>query len=92
MLSDNSSVIPNSSTELISNSTLASLGKDELNKAYNEIFARHGHDFTTASLREYFMGLYWYKPIYKKSVSIDELNDIEKQNIEIIKKKINELN
>lgn len=92
LLSDNSSVIPNSSTELISNSTLASLGKDELNKAYNEIFARHGHDFTTASLREYFMGLYWYKPIYKKSVSIDELNDIEKQNIEIIKKKINELN
>ncbi len=92
LLSDNSSIIPNSSTELISNSTLASLGKDELNKAYNEIFARHGHDFTTASLREYFMGLYWYKPVYKKSVSIDELNDIEKQNIEIIKKKINELN
>lgn len=56
---------------------------------YNYFFAIHGHDFKNESLRKIFMGEKWYCPIYNKSVSIEELNEIERQNLEMIKNEIN---
>jgi hypothetical protein len=61
---------------------------DELNIMYNEIFARHGHDFKSKELKNHFDTMIWYLPIYNKTVGLNELNDIEKQNLEIIRKEI----
>lgn len=58
------------------------------NLAYNEIFARHGHDFKNKDLRNEFIAKMWYLPTCGKTVSLEELNDIERQNVEILKNKI----
>ena len=74
----------------IEKSEIQNLNLDELNKAYNEIFARHGHDFKNAELKAYFNSLYWFNPVENKSVSIEELNEFEKYNLEVIKEVIAE--
>jgi len=61
---------------------------DTLNYAYNEIFARHGHDFKTQSLREYFNSFKWYTPIKDKTVGLEDLNENERKNAEMIMKVI----
>lgn len=70
------------------NDSLNHLSNNELNIAYNEIFARHGHDFESKDLKEHFSNMLWYTSIEGKQVSIEELNDIEKANIKIIKDEI----
>ncbi len=64
------------------------LSIEELNLAYNEIFARHGHDFKNNELKAYFDKLSWYNPIQDKTVSIEELSEIERTNLNTIKKEI----
>lgn len=61
------------------------LSLEELNLAYNEIFARHGHDFKKEELKFYFDKLSWYNSIPNKVVSIEELSEIERINLNIIK-------
>lgn len=75
---------PNSSTEKIQESGLAKLSVKELDIAKNEIFARHGHDFSTKTLREYFESKKWYKAIPGKKVAVAELNQIEQSNVGLI--------
>ena len=65
--------------------------KEELNRAYNEIFARYGHDFKTKSLKDYFKTQSWYKPIDGKTVTPEELTDLENKNKDIIMNRIKEL-
>ena len=67
---------------------LDEFSNSELNIAYNEIFARHGHDFKSENLKEYFSEKVWYHPIEGKQVTIEELNDIERENARIIKEEI----
>ena len=86
----NTYIILESATRKLEKSELQNLSLDELNKAYNEIFARHGHEFKGAELKEYFNNLYWYNPIPNKTVSLEELNEIEKYNLDIIKSVISE--
>jgi len=76
--------------EVMSYNDLVEYSKDELNKLYNEIFARHGHDFKTQSLKEYFNTFNWYNPIQGKVVSLEELTEIERENVNLIKKIIDE--
>lgn len=83
-------IISESSIRKIEKSEIQNLSLDELNKAYNEIFARHGHDFKNAELKAYFNGLSWYKPIPNKTVSLNELSEIERYNLDIIKNVISE--
>ena len=64
------------------------ISNNELNIAYNEIFARHGHDFQSKDLKEHFNNMLWYNPIEGKKVSLEELNDVEKENVRIIKEEI----
>ncbi len=50
----------------------------------NEIFARHGYKFKTEEMRNYFMYEKWYVPRYD---NVDDmLSDVEKKNIELIKR------
>lgn len=67
---------------------IANMSSEDLNIAYNEIFARHGHDFKSEELKKYFSNMAWYKPVSGKQVSIEELNEIEKKNVQIIKDEI----
>ncbi len=64
--------------------------KEWLNREYNEIFARHGHDFKSEDLKEYFNQQDWYNPIPNKVVSYDELSEIERQNADLLRELINE--
>lgn len=77
-------IIHGSDVNLISQEQLIGLTDEELDRAYNEIFARHGHDFKTKALKEYFFGLLWYIPEAGKTVTLEELNEIERQNLQII--------
>ena len=73
---------------LIDSSEIEGLSLEELNLAYNEIFARHGHDFINNELKSYFDKLSWYNPEPGKSVSTEELSEIERTNLDIIKRAI----
>ena len=83
-------IIPESDTRKIEKSEIENLTLDELNKAYNEIFARHGHEFKNAELKEYFNSMSWYSVVPNKTVSLNELNEIEKYNLDIIKRVIDD--
>ena len=79
-------ILPNSSTELISEQDLEGLSDWELYIARNEIYARHGRGFKNKDLQEYFGSKSWYVERYT-SEEFDAnptLSDIELQNVETI--------
>lgn len=80
-----------SNVRYIQESELDGMNKDELYRAYNEIFARYGHDFKTPEYKYYFNLWDWYKPISGKTVSLEELNEIERYNVQLIKSKIDSM-
>ena len=80
-----------SDTTLLADKDLEGKTYDILNKAYNEIFARHGHDFQSAELKRYFSTKSWYNPTKDKVVSVNELTDVEIKNLQKIKQKIDEM-
>lgn len=79
----------NSHEKLVTPEMLRDFNIDELNIAYNEIFARHGHDFKDKKLKEYFAGAIWYRPVSGRNVSLDSLSEIEQQNVAIIREEVN---
>ena len=78
------------STRKIEKAELEYMDKDEMYRAYNEIFARHGHDFQNSEYKYYFNLWNWYEPISGKKVTIDELSEIELYNFNLIKSVIDE--
>jgi len=82
------SYILDSEFNFIKEEDLKDMDLSTLNYAYNEIFARHGHDFKTKSLDDYFSSKSWYNKIEGKSVSVNELSDVEKRNLYFIKERI----
>ncbi len=83
-------ILPSDTREITAND-LKDMDKEELNRAYNEIFARHGHDFKTKSLKDFFEEQDWYNPIEGKTVTPAELSDLENKNKDIIMSRIREL-
>ncbi len=73
------------SIQYLTDSYLQNISKHDLKIMRNEIFARHGYIFKKNGLMDnYFSQQEWYKPKYK---NINEkLTQIEKTNIELIKK------
>ena len=69
---------------------VSGISKDQLRIGRNEILARHGRRFNDQALQQYFDSKSWYNG----TISPDEfdanldsrLNDVERANIEIIKK------
>lgn len=85
-------VIAESSSKYLSDSDLAGLTLQEVNYAKNEIFARHGRKFKSAELQNYFESKSWYTGRYDpddfdQNYSSTVLNDFEKKNAELLKKK-----
>ena len=50
--------------------------------AINEIYARHGYPFTTASIRAFYEKQGWYTP--RSDFSMDDLTSVEKANIALL--------
>ena len=83
-------IFPNSSSVLLTDAEVSGISKDQLRIGRNEILARHGRRFNDQALQQYFDS----KSRYNGTISPDEfdanldsrLNDVERANIEIIKK------
>lgn len=72
-----------SDTTLLTREQLATLSKSDIALIRNEIYARKGHIFTTNKYKTYFASKTWYAP--QKIVYWQDLNDVEKANIKLIK-------
>ena len=77
-----------SDTQYITYSDLASMTREQMTLARNEIYARHGYDFQNQNIRDYFLSTSWYHPIAGLNGSaFDEsvLNQYESYNRDAIK-------
>ena len=79
-------IFPESSEKMIDYLYESKYSPELLDIAKNEIFARHGHDFSNKELKEYFESKDWYKPIKGKKVAVSELNKIEQDNVIFLEK------
>ncbi|MDR1558631.1 MAG: DUF3160 domain-containing protein [Clostridiales bacterium] len=78
-------IISDSDSRALTESELLNLTPLQLKLARNEIYARHGREFSDAELREYFEQMSWYKPsIAVNEFTDDMLNTMEKENVTII--------
>ena len=75
---------PEASQRLLTPGELSKLSKADLEIMRNEIFARHGYKFTTATMKEYFSRQTWYTPTDSNVSS--QLTAVERSNVELIKK------
>jgi hypothetical protein len=76
-----------SNTQYISVSDLYDLSKDQVSLVLNEIYARHGCNFNSTNLRDYFNSQDWYYPVEGLNASNFDssvLNDWEKENVATI--------
>ena len=83
-------IFPYSDKEYLADADVENLTEEQLGFARNEILARHGRIFTEEKYKVYFEEKNWYKgtvePEAFDSNYEKELNEIEKANVEIIKK------
>ena len=79
-------LLPTSNTTALTEADLASLTKEELRLARNEIYARYGMIFGVEDLDNYFATKSWYTAKYETEEFYEnvELNDIEESNVEFI--------
>lgn len=72
-------VIPDSDRRLLDAEELREMSLQQLYFSRNEIFARHGHDFTTPLLQYYFGDRFWYRK--KSGMRSPPLSEIERSNV-----------
>ncbi|MBU3197495.1 YARHG domain-containing protein [Clostridium algidicarnis] len=76
--------------QVISNSNKKSIRQDDINKlsdweliiARNEIYARHGYEFSLVMLKDHFLKQNWY--IKNSNFKHSDLSDTERQNVEVL--------
>lgn len=79
-------IIPDSDSRYLSRSELAGYSLQEINYAKNEIYARHGRQFASKELQDYFNSKSWYNgTISPSSFSESVFNDYERKNIQTLK-------
>lgn len=79
-------IIPYSDEYVIDEGTLAGMTEDELMYARNEIYARHGRKFNDEDIQNYFNSKSWYYGYIEPDEFTDDVfNEVEKENIKIIK-------
>lgn len=86
---DTDYILPNSDSQFLTESDLYHLTDEEVRLARNEIYARHGREFKSIELQEYFNGKHWYYPLYDPDYfdehCYDMFNEYEKDNLDFIK-------
>ena len=70
------------SCEKLTYRDLGRYGLEDLRLMRNWLYARHGYIFDSEDMREFFSGCFWYRPVTKNV----ELTEIEKHNVELIKR------
>lgn len=76
-------ILPNSSTELLTDAQIAAVPKDQRQMAINEIYARHGRRFNNPDIQQYFDSKSWYTgTIAPSSFKDSYLSEVERKNIE----------
>ena len=79
-------IIPDSDSRYLSRSELAGYSLQEINYAKNEIYARHGRQFASKELQDYFNSKSWYNgTISPSSFNESVFNDYERKNIQTLK-------
>lgn len=77
------------STQVITNEQITKLTLDQVQYLSNDLFARKGHRFSDPHISMYFSEKNWYQP---KAVGEEiTFNDIENQNLDILKQRISDL-
>lgn len=86
-------VMPDVTTRYISEDEIADLSLNDIQLIINEMFARHGRVFKTASVAAYFQAKSWYQPDPSKSDEqiLAEFNAYERANEEMLEKRRNQL-
>ncbi|RRD02825.1 YARHG domain-containing protein [Prevotella sp. OH937_COT-195] len=74
------------SKEVLYSSILGGFTKKELRLMRNEIYARHGYRFSSPDMNEYFSQCPWYSPRGDNNAATAELTEVEKINVQLIKK------
>jgi hypothetical protein len=75
-------VLEDSSTRYLSEDELYDFGLEQLYLARNEVFARHGYDFKSRFLKDYFGGLSWYR--VQPGLKDPSLSALESANVAVI--------
>lgn len=76
------------SERLVSDDELQKYSQEELKLMRNEVFAKHGYIFKATDLNKHFSSKKWYRGLYDDTQIVYDkfLSDIEKQNLETIKR------
>lgn len=84
-ISNDDYIIPVSNVRELTEKDLEALSQEELLKARNEIYARHGRMFDDSSLQAYFNSKTWYQEVYEPDeFPEDALSDLERRNAKFI--------
>lgn len=78
-------IFKDSSNRKLTENEVKNLDKSKLPYARNEIYARNGYIFSTNQFKDYFNKKSWYKG-KTSDFGIEDLNDIERYNVNLIKK------
>lgn len=80
-------LFPDSDSRYIFNDDLKDLSENDIRRAVNEIYARHGVEFDDSSVTDFFRAYSWYKPeVSENDFDEDtELNDYERANISFMR-------
>ena len=79
-------ILPQSSTEVLTEEDIEGLSAEELLLARNEIYARHGRKFSTPEIQAYFDSKSWYNgTISPEDFDASVLNSTERANVSFIK-------
>lgn len=73
----------NLSYKILKSTEIKKLTNEQLAEMRNEIFAFHGYAFKSSKWQKYFNNYSWYNPS-KTEVSEEELNLVERKNLELI--------
>lgn len=87
-IGNDSYIISDSSSRYLTEDDIKGMTNDDLRKARNEIVARHGCRFQDKELQAYFDTMPWYNgTIEPDDFDMNSiLSDIEKENMDFIKK------
>lgn len=78
-------ILPQSSTQLLTESDLSGLSANDLMLARNEIYARHGRKFIDTQIQAYFNSKSWYHgTVEAADFDVSVLSSIERTNISFI--------
>lgn len=86
-------ILPNSSTEYLTENDLVGLDADQVQMAINEIYARHHRKFVLQDVQEYFNSKSWYEgTVEPEDFDINVMNKYEGANIDLMAKRLKALN